>query len=48
MGVQAAQARVSSPPGGKLPRPQYLTLHPFLFREIWLMVRFMIIQMTIQ
>ena len=45
---QAAKARVSSPPGGKLPRPRYLTPHPFLFREKWLMVDIMNIQMTVQ
>ena len=47
-GGQAAQTRISSPPWGKLPRPWYLTLHPFLFREEWLMVYFMAIQMTVQ
>ena len=33
--------------GSKLPRPEYLTPHPFLFREEWLMVD-MNIQMTVQ
>ena len=33
--------------GGNLPRPRYLTLHPFLFREKWLMVHFMIIHLTV-
>ena len=47
-GGQAAQTRVSSPPWGKLHRPRYLTPHPFLFREEWLMVHFMTIQMTVQ
>ena len=47
-GGQAAQIRVSSPLWGKLHRPWYLTPHPFLFREEWLMVHFMTIQMTDQ
>ena len=47
-GGQAAQTGVSSPPWGKLHRPRYLTPHPFLFREEWLMVHFMTIQMTVQ
>ena len=40
--------------GGKLPRPEYLHPrgvsypHPFLFREEWLMVHFMTIQMNVQ
>ena len=33
-GGQAAQARVSSPPGGKLPRSGYLTPHYSLSEEI--------------
>ena len=32
-GGQAAQARVSLPPGGKLPRPGYLTPHHSLSEE---------------
>ena len=32
-GGQAAQARVSSPLGGKLPRTGYLTPHPSLSEE---------------
>ena len=32
---------------GKLPRTRYLTPHPFLFREEWFMVHFMIIHLTV-
>ena len=32
---------------GKLPRTRYLTPYPFLFREEWFMVHFMIIHMTV-
>ena len=47
-GGQAAQARVSSSPGGKLPRPWNLNPQPFLFREKWLMVNIMNFQMTVK